>query len=82
MKDIIKRLQDLQLIATNKGIAYDLDVNVQDSSISSVEVRMYHSDIGEVLDHHNFRTSISVDDKFTSYKLQRIEKFIKNVEEK
>lgn len=82
MKDIIKQLQEYQIEAVQKGISYILDVNVVDANVSSVEVSMYHSDIGEVLDYHNFRTSISADDKFTSYKLKRIEKFIKNVEEK
>jgi len=81
MKDVIKQLQEYQLDAAQKGISYDLEINVQDSSITSVTVKMYHSDVGEVLDYRSFNTSISVDDKFRSFKLKRIEKFIKNVEE-
>lgn len=81
MKDVIKRLQDFQLIATDKGISYDLDVNMMDTDVSSVEVKMYYTVAGEILDNRNFRTSISADDRFTSFKLKRIEKFINNVEE-
>ena len=81
MKDVIKQLQEYQLDAAQKGISYDLEINVQNSNITSVTVKMYHSDVGEVLDHRIFNTSISVDDKFRSFKLKRIEKFIKNVEE-
>ena len=81
MKEVIRQLQEYQLDAVQKGISYDLDINVHDMDISSVEVKMYYTVVGEVLDSRNFSTSISADDKFRSYKLKRVEKFIQNVEE-
>ena len=81
MKEVIKQLQEYQLDAVQKGISYDLDINIQDASVSSAEVKMYYTVVGEVLDNRNFRTCISADDKFKSFKLKRIEKFINNIEE-
>ena len=81
MKDVIKKLQEYQLDAVQKGISYDLDINIMEANVSSVEVKMYYTVVGEVMDNRNFRTSISADDKFQSFKLKRIEKFIQNIEE-
>lgn len=80
MEKTLRELQEYQVNALRKGIAYDLEVFINDERVPDIQVRMFYSVAGDILDNRNFKTTFSNDDKLADVKLERIRKFIDNIE--
>ena len=80
MEKTLRELQEYQVTALRKGIAYDLEVFINDERVPDIQVRMFYSVTGDYLDNRNFKTTFSNDDKLSDIKKERIRKFIENIE--
>ena len=80
MEDTLKQLQEYQLEALRKGIAYSLYVN--DEKIPDIIVKMSYSVTDPIVDCRTFQATFSneVDDQITKMRMGSIKKFINDIE--
>lgn len=81
MEDTLKTLQEYQIEALQKGIAYDINIFINGEKVPDISVKMFYSVTEPVYDTRTFHATFSsdVDDKISKMKLGRIKNFINDI---
>lgn len=81
MEETLRQLQEYQLAALKKGIAYDIDIFIDGEKVPDISVKMLYSVTQPVYDMRSFHTTFSndVEDRVSKMKLGLIKKFIEDV---